>query len=55
MKEKIKKFIWIHLQTTKIRYQNRIKNEIDVSLEIILNVLKCLTLSIVPLTSLLWK
>ena len=39
----------------KLKYhQHRIRNKTSISLEIILNVFKCLTISLAPLQFLLW-
>ena len=44
----IKKFIWIHLQATKVA-QLKIRSKSGISLEITLNVFKCLMVSLVSL------
>ena len=48
MKVNTKIFLWIHLQTTKY-HQHRKRSKTDISLVIILNVFKCLKVSLVPL------
>ena len=46
MKVKVKKFLLIHLQTAESYHEDRIRSEINILQEIILNVFKCLTKSL---------